>query len=181
MIQHNELWQLFSANGEPELDKGIAPADARNTPGVTVGAVHAWIWRRTTNGEIEILLQHRAVDKPTWPDHLDISVAGHIDLGETLLEGLQREAKEEVGVQFDALRLEYIFSYRNFDTGFKWVYTYEQQEETEYAFNDGEVQALKWVTLDTLEIMINAPEANRLVPHPAEYYSLLIGALRRLV
>lgn len=178
MIQHNELWQLFSANGEPLSANGVLPADARSTPGVLVGAVHAWIWRRAHDGTVEVLLQHRAVDKPTWPDHLDISVAGHIDKGETLLTALQREAMEEVGVRFDLSRLEHIFSYRNFDNGFKWVYTYEQVEDIEYVFNDGEVQSLKWVSLFELETMIADPEKHALVPHPSEYYSLLIKALR---
>ena len=77
--------------------------------------------------------------------------------------------------------LEFIFSYRNFENGIKWVYLLEQSEDVTYTFNDGEVQALRWVNLTEFIRMTEDPEENNLVPHPQEYYSLLQKALAHFV
>lgn len=177
MIDHQEAWQVYLRNGESSLDESITPTESRKTRETIVGAAHIWIWRRTSDG-IEVLLQRRAKNKPTWPDSLDISVAGHVDSGESVLEAAVREGHEEIGVRLDTDRLEYIFSYRNFENGIKWVYLYEETEHHEYVFNDGEVQSLDWVKLSQLEDMIASPETHNLVPHPPEYFGLLVKALR---
>lgn len=177
MIDHQEEWQIFASNGDPVAGQSILPVESRKTEKVIVGAVHVWMWRRVENN-VEVLLQHRAKNKPTWPDYLDISVAGHIDAGETLLEAAVREGKEEIGVQFDVANLKYIFGYRNFQNGLKSVYLYEVIKPESYSFNDGEVQSLDWVSLEQFEQMSVSPEAHNLVPHPSEYFGLLIKALR---
>lgn len=177
MIDHQEEWQVFDTNGQPAPGKSILPSESRKTDKIIVGAVHVWIWRHRRDG-IEVLLQHRAKDKPTWPDFLDISVAGHVDAGESIIESIVREGKEEIGTRVETSKLEYIFSYRNFQNGIKWVYLYEQRESQEFVFNDGEVQALKWVSLSDFEKMTIQPKTHNLVPHPAEYFGFLVKALR---
>ncbi len=177
--QHTEAWQVFDAMAQPVQGEAIAPVESRKTSEVIVGAVHVWIWRqRQSDGAIEILLQHRAADKPTWPDHLDISVAGHVDAGEQLVDAIIREGDEEIGATFDTDSLEFIFSYRNFDNGIKWVYLYQEPSPVKYVFNDGEVQALQWVDLATFKNMTLAPEEHQLVPHPQEYFAFLLKALQ---
>ena len=89
---------------------------------------------------------------------------------------LQHRAKDKSESQ-----LEYIFSYRNFENGIKWVYLLEQLEDEKYTFNDGEGQALRWVSLPQFLDMTQNPEDNNLVPHPTEYYSLLQKALAHFV
>ena len=176
MAQHTEAWQVFGSNGEPKAGLSIFPVDSRKTSEVIVAAVHIWIWRKI-QGEIEVLLQKRAADKPTWPDFLDISVAGHVDEGETLMDAAAREAEEEIGLTVNTDKLEFIFGYRNFENGVKWVYLYEQSQEHDFKFNDGEVQSLEWVSFSKLINMVKEPAQHNLVPHPQEYYSLLVKAL----
>ena len=178
MIEHQEAWQVFSERGEPLVGKSILPTESRKTSDVIVGAVHIWIWRRTNDG-IKILLQKRAVNKPTWPDYLDISVAGHIDAGESQTDAIIRESQEEVGFTPDIENLEYIFSYRNFENGLKWIYLYELTEDTEFIFNDGEVQSLDWVSLGDFIEKSTYPEKHNLVPHSQEYYGFVVKALKR--
>lgn len=177
MVEHQEAWQVFDNKGLAVAGSQIAPRAARADSSAIVGAVHVWVWKKTPSG-IEVLLQHRAKDKPTWPDYLDISVAGHVDFAETLPETICREANEEIGASVSVDQLEYIFSYRNFDNGIKWVYLLEQIKDETYTFNDGEVQALKWVKLPEFEAMIKSPDENDLVPHPPEYFSLLLKAIQ---
>lgn len=44
-----------------------------------------------------LLVQRRAPGKETWPDHLDVTAAGHLMAGEDGLDGL-REVEEELGL-----------------------------------------------------------------------------------
>ena len=44
-----------------------------------------------------LLVQRRAAGKETWPDKLDVTVAGHLGAGEEALDGL-REVEEELGL-----------------------------------------------------------------------------------
>ena len=55
-----------------------------------------WIW--IINDKGEILVQKRSALKKNSPNKYDISVAGHVDAGETLLQACVRETKEELGI-----------------------------------------------------------------------------------
>ena len=177
MVQHTEAWQVFAANGEPMIGNEITPIASRADSRTIVGAVHVWIWRKADNNSVEVLLQKRAHDKPTWPGYLDISFAGHVDAGESLFEAIKREGDEEIGAHIDTDRLDFFFAYRNFNNGLKWVYLYEEQEPRDYAFTDGEVESLEWIGLDDLRQAVQDVDANNLVPHPDEYYSFFLRAL----
>lgn len=54
------------------------------------------IWFVTPDGNI--IFQHRAKDKDTYPDLLDATVGGHVDLGMTYEETAVKELLEETGL-----------------------------------------------------------------------------------
>lgn len=56
----------------------------------------AHIWLYTKKGEI--LLSQRAATKPICPLLWDVSVAGHVDAGESIIHGALREMKEEINL-----------------------------------------------------------------------------------
>ena len=56
--------------------------------------VHIWFYTNTPS----LLLQKRGLFKQTCPGFWDVSVAGHVSAGETILEGALREVKEEIGL-----------------------------------------------------------------------------------
>ncbi|WGD34307.1 NUDIX domain-containing protein [Olleya sp. YS] len=66
----------------------------------------AHIWFYTDKGEI--LLQQRAASKIICPLLWDVSVAGHIDAGETITSGAVREIEEEIGLTIQESDLENI-------------------------------------------------------------------------
>ncbi len=67
--------------------------------------VHVWI----INDNNEIMLQYRCAQKKFFPDVWDTSFAGHIDAGETSLEAVLREGKEELGIDIDTSKLIHLF------------------------------------------------------------------------
>lgn len=64
------------------------------------------VWFMTPNKEI--IFQHRAKDKDTYPDKLDATVGGHVDPGMTYDETAIKETKEETGVDVDPTKLKFI-------------------------------------------------------------------------
>lgn len=63
--------------------------------------VHIWLF--TSNHQI--LLQKRALTKKVFPGLWDISVAGHIGAGETVLSSAKREVFEEIGLEIQEKEL----------------------------------------------------------------------------
>lgn len=55
---------------------------------------HCWV---VDPGGPSLLVQRRAAGKETWPECLDVSAAGHLRSGESVVDGL-RELEEELGL-----------------------------------------------------------------------------------
>lgn len=183
-MHEGELWQDLLPNGEP------VPEPRQRGQELPIGHVcasaHVWLWR-SVSGRKEVLLQRRSASKKTWPGYYDISAAGHINFGETPLEAAQREAKEEVNLDIVADALKLIGVYRlygkkwrdqRFIDELQWVYIYKLENDQSISFADGEVEAVRWTSLDELWQM-GEDEESLLVKHTPEYLRLVISAIER--
>jgi isopentenyl-diphosphate delta-isomerase len=96
-----ELLDIVDMSG-----KIIAQADRNlvHQHGLLHREIHVWLF--TPEGSI--IFQKRAKDKDTWPDKLDASVGGHVDLGKNYEEAALQELVEETGIQVAANNLLYI-------------------------------------------------------------------------
>lgn len=68
--------------------------DVIHQKGLLHGEVHVWC----LTPDNELIFQHRAKDKDTYPDLLDATAGGHVDLGETYEESAVKELLEETGL-----------------------------------------------------------------------------------
>lgn len=64
------------------------------------------IWFLTPSGEI--IFQHRAKDKDTYPDKLDATVGGHVEPKMSYEETAVKECKEETGIDIDPSKLIFL-------------------------------------------------------------------------
>ena len=82
----------------------------------------------------------------------DFSAGGHINLGETLIQGAIRETKEEIGVDITPEDLEFV-TMRPFNCNrFAWVYCVDWTgRPDEFHFDDNEVSEVKWVKYSEME------------------------------
>ena len=69
--------------------------------------IHIWI----INSKKELLVQRRSANKDVYPNKLYVSVAGHPTSGEDEVESIKREFLEEIGVELDTSKLEYLFTF----------------------------------------------------------------------
>ncbi len=68
-----------------------------------------WVFRKEKD-KIFVLFQKRGKNKKAFPNLLDISVAGHLEANEKPIDGI-REAKEEIGLEINSKKLDYLGKY----------------------------------------------------------------------
>jgi 8-oxo-dGTP pyrophosphatase MutT (NUDIX family) len=179
-MHDNIPWQVFNRQSKVIDGKGAMRHEFDEDVSLIVGAAHVWIWRLNDQEEIEILFQKRSTSITTWSGYLDISAAGHIDLGEDPFDAAIRESKEELGITLDeskvicAFMLPRLRDRREFD----WVYTYQVSGDISVVFDDGEVESIHWLNRSELNKAIENPEDSKIVPYGSLYFGLLLDTLQ---
>jgi len=88
---------------------GIDTRENIHQQGLLHRETHVWFY--TPKGEI--IFQHRAKDKDTYPDLLDASVGGHVEIGSDYLKTALAEVAEETGLKITADDLRFITMVRS--------------------------------------------------------------------
>ena len=143
--------------------------------GILHRTAHVWILRKKEN-KIQILLQKRSANKKSHPNCWDISGAGHIKAGESVIDGAIRELKEELGVEAEEKDLQYIATIKSTknpkNMEFAYVYLLRCNKKIEeYTFEDDEVSEVKYVLYKDLEKMVEE-KAEGLLIHKEEFEKL---------
>ncbi|MDR0803898.1 MAG: alpha/beta fold hydrolase [Rickettsiales bacterium] len=94
-----ELIDIFDESWNPTGE--ILERNEAERQGKWHKACHIWI----VNPRGELLLQLRSPNKSSYPNMWDISAAGHVRAGETMIEGGIREMKEELGIDISGDQL----------------------------------------------------------------------------
>jgi len=176
---HDDLWQVFADNGMP-IPGECATADMfDNNKSLNMGNAHIWFWKKSADGQIEVMLQKRGPVKkrPGW---FHISVGGHVSVGELALGTAVRECKEEMGYDIDREKLYFLFTMRVFGRAphdIATVYLYELTGNETFTHDDGEVAGFEWRTLDQFKEMMKDPESHMLVPMGDIYFRALLAGL----
>ncbi len=148
----------------------------------------AHIWLYTEKGEI--LLSQRSAKKVICPLMWDVSVAGHIDAGETPKQAAIRETKEEIGLDLSASDLKKIGVFECFqsyesgiqDNEFHNTFIAELKVPLSKLIPQvGEVDALKLVTIDEFQSLIDtiSEDNNHFVPSNKNYYQLVLNQIKQ--
>lgn len=98
----DELIDIVTKEGKPTGKTALKSEAHRN--GWFHNTVHLWLYTQNA----EVLLQQRSHKKTIHPLLWDVSVAGHIDAGESFEDAVVREAFEEIGLQLKPDQLKYI-------------------------------------------------------------------------
>lgn len=149
---------------------GIVDKEVAHKEGLWHKAIHVWI----LNDKNEILLQYRCAEKKLYPNTWDCSFAGHVGAGESSIQAVQREGKEELGIDVELEKLEYLLTNRE-------KIKYEQIQSNEFVdiyllkqninldnirFQKEEVSAAKYVSLEEFLKLI---KEEKVLPHEIEY------------
>lgn len=127
------------------------------------------------------MVQRRSENKDVYPNKLYISVAGHPVSGEEEIESIKREFVEEIGVELDTSKLEYLFTFSQevienegkfLDNQFYDVYLIEMDLDiSKLKLQEDEVSEVKNIYYKEFEQMIKNKDED-IVNHPEEWEKL---------
>jgi len=130
------------------------------------------VWFVTPNNEI--IFQHRSKSKDTLPNLLDISVAGHVEIGDSYEEAAVREVEEETGVKIKESDLKLIGKIRRdsedkttetnnsiFEKMFIFIY---KGDVNDLKIEEGEAIGFKVFTIEKLLNMSETDQA-KFIPY----------------
>ena len=134
-------------------------------------AVHIWI---ISEDKKCILLQKRCPDKNLFPNMWDISVGGHVSSGEETLVAAKRELSEELGLDPDSYKFEYVDVIKEkfidgdivsneFDTIYKIISDVKIDSIT---LQKEEVSEARWFTKSELNAL---RDELKVIPHIEEF------------
>lgn len=180
----DEFIDIVTIDGKPTGRSALK--SEIHSKGYFHNTVHIWFY--TLAGEI--LLQQRAASKVICPLLWDVSVAGHIDAGETLEGGAIREINEEIGLSIEQSELHKIGvfeCFQSYDNGIvdnEFHHTFISELNVDLSAlipQASEVEALKLVTHEEFENKLRNSENNgHFVASNRSYYLTVLDAIKTI-
>ena len=171
----SEYWDIYDKNRKKTgkiVERGVYEFEP--------GEYHIVVTGIILNSKNEILITKRAEHKKfglMWECN-----GGSVLAGETSLQGVIRELKEEVGVEFkkrEAIFLKEVKGGKKYpDFKDLWLFRRDVKKE-EITFPDGEAIDYKWVTIDEFMKMYNNKEIVPTVDFGVEEYNLALRTEQR--
>lgn len=166
----SEYWDIYDKNRKKTgkiVERGVYEFEP--------GEYHIVVTGIILNSKNEILITKRAEHKKfglMWECN-----GGSVLAGETSLQGVIRELKEEVGLEFkkrEAIFLKEVKGGKKYpDFKDLWLFRRDVKKE-EITFPDGEAIDYKWVTIDEFIKMYNNKEIVPTVDFGVEEYNLAL-------
>lgn len=179
----DEWIDIVDANGKPTGQSALKSEIHKN--GWYHNTIHLWLY--TKNGEI--LLQQRSHKKAIYPLLWDVSVAGHIDAGETFLQAAIRETEEEIGLKLNEYQLtkigtrlhESVYKDGNIkDFEFHQIYiALLEVRLEELTPQENEVEAIKLVCFNEFKNLLMHSETNsHFIASNSSYYEFVLETIK---
>ena len=178
----HEILDIWDENGCPTGN--TAPKDNLHQKGLFHPTVHIWFYNHTP----AILLQKRSQNKQIFPNLWDVSVAGHVAAGETILEAALREIKEEIGLFVRSKALELLRVQKNInkfpnginDCEFQHVYLCELLVDvTALKLQSEELEAVRLFSFEEInQCQLSKHKDFKIVPADMQYYSYIIQCIK---
>lgn len=180
-----EILDIVDQNGKPTGK--TAPKPQVHKLGLYHNTIHLWLYTK----EGEILLAQRSAKKAICPSMWDVSVAGHIDAGETFTKALTRECFEELGITVLEKNLtkigvfECFQSYDNciIDNEFHHVYISELKTEmNNFKLQEDEVDGVKLVSAEAFfQLLKDSETNNHFVASNYKYYEFVVSEIQKML
>ena len=148
---------------------GLETREKIHKEGLLHREIHIWF----LTPKAEIIFQHRAKDKDTYPDKLDATVGGHVEPKMSYEETAVKECKEETGIDIDLGKLVFLRKMRkkSFDevTGLtnntirsQYAYLYDRSI-SDLQVEDGKAEGFEAWKIDALS-HLSETDKNKFIP-----------------
>ncbi|TXE06550.1 NUDIX domain-containing protein [Gelidibacter salicanalis] len=184
-MEAEEYIAILNADGSP-TGKTCLKSEIHHK-GYYHNTAHVWFY----NDHAEILLAQRAANKVIYPLLWDISVAGHVDAGETIAQAAIRETREEIGLEIteqDLLKVGVYDCFQSYPNGIvdnEFHHTYIAKINktiNDLKLDPEEVQQAKFVSIpEFLELLNNSANNSHFVQSNTNYYLEVIKAIENQI
>tara|TARA_R110002074_G_scaffold161480_4_gene319366 strand:- start:37737 stop:38285 length:549 start_codon:yes stop_codon:yes gene_type:complete len=181
----DELIDILNAEGKPLGTSAMKSVAHRE--GLFHATVHIWFY--TKDGEL--LLQKRSAIKDIHPGLWDVSVAGHIGVGESIIDAAIREVHEEIGLVIIGKELNKVGVFKSIqkhceqliDCEYHHTFLSELKVSLKHLTKqESEVDDLKLISPVQFTMELNDKKlAKQYVPHSKEYYTEILKKVKQLV
>jgi isopentenyl-diphosphate Delta-isomerase len=179
-----EILDIWDENGTPTGK--CCTKDEAHLKGLFHPTVHIWFYNSTP----ALLMQKRGPHKQTFPNLWDVSVAGHVAAGESIIEGALREIKEEIGLKVIPTDLQLIdvrknineFSNGIIDCEFQHVFLTELKTNAQsLQIQEDEVDAVRLFSFDEINVCIQQKHSEFfIVPADMSYYKFVMSHVLKI-
>ncbi|MFY0605019.1 MAG: NUDIX domain-containing protein [Flavobacteriaceae bacterium] len=177
----DELIDILTHEGKPTGKTALK--SIAHQMGWYHATVHVWFYTKNHT----LLLQKRGAYKKTYPNRWDVSVAGHVHAGESILDAAVREVKEEIGLTIQKADLKKIAirkgerSHPNGiqDHEFYHVFLVELKSElSTLKKQDDEIDDLQ---LFDFSLLKSTNKRILLVPNTSDYYQFVLSKIADII
>lgn len=179
----DERIDIVTKTGEPTGKVALKSEAHRN--GWYHNTIHVWFYTNTG----KVLLQQRSHKKKIYPLLWDVSVAGHIDAGESFIDAALRETQEEIGLNIDKkdlIKIGVKLHKSTYDNGRIKDYEFHQVfiAQLRTALEDlipqeDEVEALKLVSFNEFSNLLEqSHKNNHFIASNRNYYKFVIDSIQ---
>lgn len=180
-----EYVDIWDSEGQPTGKSCLK--DEAHQKGWFHPTVHVWFYTASP----ALLLQKRGKLKQTYPQLWDVSVAGHVSAGESILEGALREVKEEIGLDIqvsDLVALDIRKNTNRFDNGitdceFQHVFlVHLKTDVSQLQIQESEVDAVRLFSFEELKnCMLQKHPIYNIVPADMSYYQFVMDTVLKFL
>jgi len=141
-----------------ELDREIgrrAKSDCHTGNGILHRAFSIFVF----NGQGQLLLQRRSVEKPLWPDYWSNTCCSHPRAGEAMEEAVSRRLAQELGIECDLeflYKFKYHAQYGAVGAEHEYCWVYFGRYDGTLDVNEREIAEWRYVDIDTFESEVAA-------------------------
>lgn len=182
-MENEEYINILNPDGLP-TGKSCLKSEI-HTKGYYHNTAHVWFY----NSEAEILLAQRAASKTIYPLLWDISVAGHVDAGETIEHAAIRETREEIGIDIpesSLVKIGVFDCFQSYPNGIKdneFHHTFISKMDfglEDLKLDKHEVAQVKFVTIpEFLKLLKDSDTNDHFVSSNTPYYIEVIKAIEQ--
>ena len=179
--------ELLEVVDENDHVIGLETREKIHREGLLHREIHVWF----ITPKAEIVFQHRAKDKDTYPDKLDATVGGHVEPGMSYDDTAVKECLEETGVEVDSNKLVLLTKMRkravdavtgaiNNTLRAQYAYLYDQPVE-ELVVEEGKAEGFEAWKIDSLT-QLSEDDRGKFIPLilSEEFLNLFNEARKRL-
>lgn len=169
-IYKDEMVDIYNPETMEKTGEIISKTSVHNL-GIWHGSVHLIIINKD---KTKTLFQQRSSKKELYPNMWDISVGGHISSGESEQIAVRRELNEELGINPNKYKIEFIKKYKE-ELSYKGIDSKEivslfilflDNNIEKLKLQKEEVSDVKWLTKKEIESLV---KEKKVIPHIEEY------------